>query len=946
MVFVNVGSNAHSPLWKQPPVASQTTTRRSTPAAATRRSTMEASRERMPDVALDGDRLNMLLDVICADYITASYASRENAKRVFVKALQKLCLSVYAVVALPVDIQDADFMDKVRQYYEDTMQELSDSRERWERERGDPASASDALSMTSPSLRVLEDGLVKQVLKPKLVQFVEEMCKERDKQQQAMRGDGAIGLAPPRSGSLSRVDPATELMAAPAPTGEIRMEGYLRKKGQHVNLWRDRYFMIRSTPHGTHYLVYFRKKGDKDPRGWYILGPGTTVDEVRESHSKIETKKLFTFRISNMTHATADEVEDAAASSNVTASSSTMDTPAAPPLLMTPSRAVSTQEFPLSPEASASGEHDFDPKSILECIAQAEEQWKRYLNWYMDKDHDEASYVASQSIEQSRCLPSSTSSEDMRMLSHQDSSDGRVIPAPTVPVRARSGSFGSVPRSIAKTFRTSATFSQEASWKLFDFSSRIRVYIERSQQHSTKTGSPPPALRTSIKVLASPRKVFELLMKTNSSFYEHNHVIDEARVLEENTEDHSDVVYWKLAPTYLWPVHVEARDLCLLRYWRKEQDNSYFICFQSTTHPECPRSEDSKAVRASIMGGGFIISPRVHAEDNFEECWVTLTCQLNPKGWLDANLARSCFYMHAYGVHFLEMITCICATGLGQLPQPAPPQPQTFSASAVAPVSSSQLIVSEVEYPMLELFRTDMSVQHGLATKYWSEPCATTFLVRGPHYLSTRSKIPSPRQPFRLINAELYKANEPIRHIGLSSFVGAPLDSDAMVLIINFMLPGPPFHSLVLYFTPQDPVELRKNSVFADLCHEFLRGPNNDFRRNRFKLIPRVVQGTWSIREGVGTTPAILGTKLHQQYFQGRQYLEIDYDIGSSTVATGILKLLLGYSRDLIIDLGFVIEAQNQMELPERVLGCARLNCIDLRDAVQYVKPKEQATKV
>ncbi|POM61457.1 hypothetical protein PHPALM_29521 [Phytophthora palmivora] len=152
------------------------------------------------------------------------------------------------------------------------------------------------------------------------------------------------------------------------------------------------------------------------------------------------------------------------------------------------------------------------------------------------------------------------------------------------------------------------------------------------------------------------------------------------------------------------------------------------------------------------------------------------------------------------------------------------------------------------------------------------------------------------------------------------------------------MLPGPPYHSLVLYFTPEDPSELKKNSVFADLCHEVLRGPNDEFRTQRIKLIPRVVQGTWPIREGVGTTPAILGTKIYQKYYQGKNYLEADYDIGSSTVATGILKLLLGYSRDLIIDLAFVIEAQSAMELPERVLGTVRLDCVDLRHAVQYTK--------
>jgi len=39
------------------------------------------------NVLLDADRLHMLFDLVCADYITASYASRENGRKVLVKAL-------------------------------------------------------------------------------------------------------------------------------------------------------------------------------------------------------------------------------------------------------------------------------------------------------------------------------------------------------------------------------------------------------------------------------------------------------------------------------------------------------------------------------------------------------------------------------------------------------------------------------------------------------------------------------------------------------------------------------------------------------------------------------------------------------------------------------------------------------------------------------------------
>ncbi|EGZ09598.1 hypothetical protein PHYSODRAFT_263284 [Phytophthora sojae] len=987
----------------------------------------------IPDILLDGDRLNMLLDIVCADYITACYASRENGKRVVFKALEKLYISVHAGAPLTGadtralrPAQDPLFQERARRFYDELMAEFRT------RKRAAEAAPDANTPSASSSTRGLDDSVVREVMKPRLLQIVEEMCRERDRQLVFIAGAGssssgsssARAAAAPVSTADTAAGEAHHEEVLPPTAGDIRMEGWLRKKGQHVNLWRERYFMIRSTPNGTHFLCYFRKKGDKEPRGWYVLGPGTTVDEVRESPSKIETKKLFTFRIRHLNHATNDDVEESGAGVEMTPgttpsrlgsefqSSSPLDATALshdtefdgrPSVKRATSRkfrnraaaaaaaataatavvltgglagvgigvmgmsmsaaaaasagaagamiAQSRSKGPIALAAESLETAVWWRNSILECIAQAEEQWKRYLNWYMD--HDPEMEEALTPLPESKMHATTASASTVpRGRTHSQHSLGKSNSSGALHPgnRQRSGSFGSMPRSIAKSFRTSATFSQETSWKLYEFSNKLRVDTERvSHQSSLRTSAPPPALRTSLKVNASPRKVFEMLMKVNSPFYVSNHVIDEARVLEEHTEDHSDVVYWKLFPTFLWPVSVGARELCMLRYWRMEPDGSYFICFQSTTHSDCPRN--SGAVRANIMGGGFIISPRVQEDhdNHFEECWVTLTIQMNPNGWIDSRLARSWYYVHAYGVFFLEMITAITAAdGLQTLrPVTATSNQRRVSLGGKSPVPSQQ-IVTEKKFPMLERYRTDLTVLHGLPTKFWSEPSAGGFMVRGPQYLTSKTKVPSARQACRLVNVELYKSSEPIAHIGVSSFVGDGFDATDVpspavedrpfIFIINFMLPGPPHHSLVLYFTPEDPSELQKNSVFADLCHEVLRGPNDEFRTQRIKLIPRVVQGTWPIREGVGTTPAILGTKIYQKYYQGKNYLEVDYDIGSSTVATGILNLLLGYARDLIIDLAFVIEAQSAMELPERVLGTVRLDCIDLRHAVPYTK--------
>ncbi|CAH0480027.1 unnamed protein product [Peronospora belbahrii] len=520
----------------------------------------------IPDILLDGDRLNMLLDLVCADYITACYASRENGKRVVFKALEKLYISVHGgapVTGTDTRIlrpaQDPLFQERACIFYDDLMAEFR------ARKRA-VATATDANTpLAASSSKDFDDSVVREVMKPRLLQIVEEMYREHDRL--VMLSGGVTSWTRATTAPVLATDTGAvgemerELM--PSNIGEIRMEGWLRKKGQHVNLWRERYFMIRSTPNGTHFLYYLRKKGDKVPRGWYVLGPGTTVDEVRESPSKIETKKLFTFRIRHLNHVTNDDVEetgvevtpratpsrlgnelqlspinssavshdmelDAKASAKRATSRKFRNRAAAAAAAATAATAVvltgglagvgigmvgmsmsaaaaasagaagamiaqSRSKGPIALAAESLETAVWWRNSILECIAQAEEQWKRYLNWYMDHDPDmEETGIAF--MPESRlhgftaAANGAVKGRSASLQSYGKTGSFTLHPGN----RQRSGSFGSMPRSIAKSFRTSATFSQETSWKLYEFSNKLRVDTEcSSYQSSLRTSAPP-----------------------------------------------------------------------------------------------------------------------------------------------------------------------------------------------------------------------------------------------------------------------------------------------------------------------------------------------------------------------------------------------------------------------------------------------------------------------
>ncbi|RRT46636.1 hypothetical protein BHE74_00045756 [Ensete ventricosum] len=61
---------------------------------------------------------------------------------------------------------------------------------------------------------------------------------------------------------------------------------------------------------------------------------------------------------------------------------------------------------------------------------------------------------------------------------------------------------------------------------------------------------------------------------------------------------------------------------------------------------------------------------------------------------------------------------------------------------------------------------------------------------------------------------------------------------------------------------------------------------------------------------------------------------QLGIDIGSSTVARGVVSLVLGYLSNLVIEMAFLIQGNTEEELPEFLLGTCRLNHLDVSKSV------------
>ena len=239
--------------------------------------------------------------------------------------------------------------------------------------------------------------------------------------------------------------------------------------------------------------------------------------------------------------------------------------------------------------------------------------------------------------------------------------------------------------------------------------------------------------------------------------------------------------------------------------------------------------------------------------------------------------------------------------------------------------------------------------------KYWLCPGNCNFKVRGKNYLTDKKKILAAVPMFELVAVDLLEMEEPIYHI--CQHLPAVEHSPAPFLFcVQMMVPSSPPVSLVCswaapYKMDADPASLIKQfeqehgpipeniEAFVRAFTDFVAGdgPEADAKRNeRFKLIPNIARGSWIIKQSVGTTPVILGKKLATKYYRGKNYFEVDVDIGANSVAASITNLVCGATKSLAVDMGVLIEGKSEATLPEQLIGTVRLDALDLKSAAYF----------
>jgi hypothetical protein len=399
----------------------------------------------------------------------------------------------------------------------------------------------------------------------------------------------------------------------------------------------------------------------------------------------------------------------------------------------------------------------------------------------------------------------------------------------------------------------------------------------------------------------------------------------------ESINNYTDVVHIVLDAAYTFPTWTAPRDLCLMRYWKHNtSDGSYVVCLDSTFHLDCPLVAGH--VRADLHAVYLISPPKLGGgqdgeyDDEHTECMLTFIAQMDPRGWIWRRFGYQHEVLTKLMLHVLDVRDALDTERFVQVHFDPNSERSVLKGTKdpnddpAAGPGASHGNIGTIPPPVLP-------------QEYWSDIDASTFRVRGQTYNQDKNKIASAPSLFKLIAIDILETPEPMFNIASHPNNRVALAKQrgekTWVFVMHIMIPGPPYLSFVAYLEG-DRSLIDEDTPFGRLARPFFNGNDDEWRNNRFKLIPKVVDGNMIIKMAVKDTPTLLGNKLKQYYFKGDNYFELDVDVGSSSVARNIVGLAIGYSKAIVVDMGFCLQGNEEDELPEVLLGgcsCIRVDC-------------------
>ncbi|PKU72514.1 hypothetical protein MA16_Dca008569 [Dendrobium catenatum] len=518
--------------------------------------------------------------------------------------------------------------------------------------------------------------------------------------------------------------------------------------------------------------------------------------------------------------------------------------------------------------------------------------------------------------------------------------------------------------SVLSNQSTSDEVFSRKHWRLVRCQNGLRIFEELSEADYLPR-SCSRAMKAVGVVEATCEAIFELVMCMDGTRFEWDSSFQYGSLVEE-VDGHTAILYHRLQLGWfsmlVWP-----RDLCYVRYWRRNDDGSYVVLFRSREHPNC--SAQPGFVRAHIESGGFNISP-LKSRNGRTRTKVEHLMQIDLKGWgvgyfpsfqqhcliqmLNSVAGLREWFSQTDETHTVPRIPVMMSISSGSVSSKKGGKSHDYSNQSIPldeesdededcqihepeemmdSVKAENAVKQPDEDPLDQL---DLSSFSGNLRRddrdnirdCWRMPDGNNFKVRGKTFCYDKTKIPAGKPFMKLVAVDWFKDVKRMDHVARRQGCAVQVASEKglFTLVVNVQVPGSTHYSMVFYF-------VSKPLVSGSLLQHFVDG-DDEFRNSRFKLIPSVPKGSWIVRQSVGSTPCLLGKAVDCTYIRGPKYLEIDIDIGSSTVANGVLGLVFGVITTLVVDMAFLIQANTYEELPERLIGAVRVSRLELSSAI------------
>lgn len=536
---------------------------------------------------------------------------------------------------------------------------------------------------------------------------------------------------------------------------------------------------------------------------------------------------------------------------------------------------------------------------------------------------------------------------------------------------------------------TQGDVMEQHKWKCIHTVNGVRILEDVANHKGDKV-----LLMKSVGIVdASPDAVFEMVFSLEKSQRYEWDILTSDLELIERLDGHKDIVYGAYDPKYLTRWH-SKRDFLLTRHWQRAQDGTYTILQYPTMLKPWPVKSGCQHIKLNPTVWE-IRKASPGKPQGTQSSFVTQTMEIHSSGW--GRWKKRYFAKFEKTVPYI--LLCQIA-GLREYfganpslsPEPSmgtvnkknqnisdvsgeseefetnehfydaiaaesPIEEEDSDEDENSPTKDVGLKFKNVSWAlmrmrprgreantelMLNVPAIDIDTNQFKGSLHlgksktdsdcWADPGGTGFMVRSKTYLKDYSKVPGGDPLLKLLAVDWFKSNNKVQKVAVhpqcvvQTEVGKSLP---FLLVINLQVPSKPNHSMVFYFAANRPIHK------GSLLDKFANG-DDMFRDARFKLIPSIKEGYWMVKRAVGTKACLLGKAVTCEYLRQDNFLEIDVDIGSSSVASSIIGLVLGYVTNLVVDLAILIEAKEEDELPEYLLGTVRVNHVKLDSAIPF----------